>query len=48
MSRISSGAAVLAVTSTSTSVVLTLLDKAGVHPEKIGDRNGRLDHVSDL
>ena len=29
-----------------TNLLLTLLDKAGVHPEKIGDSNGRLEHLS--
>jgi hypothetical protein len=31
-----------------TNLLLTMLDKAGVHPEKIGDSNGRLDHLSEL
>ena len=29
-----------------TNLLLTLLDRAGVHPEKIGDSNGRLEHIS--
>jgi hypothetical protein len=29
-----------------TNLFLTMLDKAGVHPEKIGDSNGRLEHLS--
>jgi hypothetical protein len=31
-----------------TNLLLTMLDKAGVHPEKIGDSNGRLEHLSEL
>jgi hypothetical protein len=31
-----------------TNLLLTMLDRAGVHPEKIGDSNGRLEHLSDL
>ena len=31
-----------------TNLYLTLLDKAGVHPEKIGDSNGRLEHLTDI
>jgi hypothetical protein len=31
-----------------TNLLLTLLDKAGVHPEKIGDSNGRLEHLTEL
>ncbi|HJZ99319.1 MAG TPA: DUF1552 domain-containing protein [Candidatus Solibacter sp.] len=31
-----------------TNLLLTMLDRAGVHPEKIGDSNGRLEHLSEL
>ena len=31
-----------------TNLLLTLLDRAGVHPEKIGDSNGRLEHLSEV
>jgi hypothetical protein len=31
-----------------TNLLLTLLDKAGVHPEKIGDSNGILEHLTEL
>ncbi len=31
-----------------TDLYLTLLDRLGVHPEKIGDSTGKFDHLSDL
>jgi hypothetical protein len=31
-----------------TNLYLTMLDGLGVHPEKIGDSTGRLDHLTDL
>jgi hypothetical protein len=31
-----------------TNLLLTMLDMAGVHPEKIGDSNGRLEHLTDI
>ena len=31
-----------------TNLYLTLLDRMGVHPEKIGDSTGKFDHLSDL
>jgi hypothetical protein len=31
-----------------TNLYLTLLDRVGVHPEKIGDSTGKVEHLSDL
>jgi hypothetical protein len=31
-----------------TNLFLTMLDKAGVRPEKIGDSTGQIEHISEL
>jgi len=31
-----------------TNLFLTLLDRMGVQPEKIGDSTGKLEHLSDV
>jgi hypothetical protein len=31
-----------------TNLYLTLLDRVGVHPEKIGDSTGKVEHLTDL
>ena len=31
-----------------TNLYLTLLDRMGVQPEKLGDSTGRLEHLTDL
>jgi hypothetical protein len=31
-----------------TNLFLTLLDQVGVHPEKLGDSTGRVEHLTDL
>ncbi len=31
-----------------TNLYLTLLDRMGVHPEKIGDSTGRIEHLTEL
>lgn len=31
-----------------TNLYLTLLDRAGVHPESIGDSDGKVEHLTDI